>query len=128
MSSENKIISKISHRGGLTNTNNLRSPQDLLIAFIRGARNGMYYGGQVRFTHALVIAILFRPGTLSTKIKWIAQATWEHAWNLGRFVFVYKVVFTLLVRLFGHGYGVSSFIGGAVAARFSDGVNPTSVN
>jgi hypothetical protein len=30
-----------------------------LISAIRGFRNGLYYGGKVRFAHAIVMAILF---------------------------------------------------------------------
>ena len=30
-----------------------------VISAIRGLRNGLYYGGKVRFAHAIVMAILF---------------------------------------------------------------------
>lgn len=35
------------------------SHSNCLIAAIRGFRNGLYYGGKVRFAHAIVMAILF---------------------------------------------------------------------
>jgi peroxisomal membrane protein 4 len=30
-----------------------------VVSAIRGLRNGLYYGGKVRFAHAIVMAILF---------------------------------------------------------------------
>ena len=35
------------------------SHESCLIASVRGLRNGLYYGGKVRFAHAIVMAILF---------------------------------------------------------------------
>lgn len=64
-----------------------------LIAAIRGFRNGLYYGGKVRFAHAIVMAILFQSGVSPLeKLKNAVKLAWTHGRNLGSFVFVYKVV------------------------------------
>ena len=31
---------------------------------IKGMRNGIYYGGKIRFMHALVMTLLFKNGSL----------------------------------------------------------------
>lgn len=38
--------------------------QSCMMSSIKGLRNGIYYGGKIRFMHALVMTILFRKGTL----------------------------------------------------------------
>lgn len=40
-----------------------------MIAAVRGLRNGLYYGGKVRFAHAIVMALLFGQGTPLDKLK-----------------------------------------------------------
>jgi len=40
-----------------------------LLKIIRGLRNGMYYGGKVRFMHSLVIMILFGKGSIFKRLK-----------------------------------------------------------
>jgi peroxisomal membrane protein 4 len=65
----------------------------------RGLRNGVYYGGKVRLVHAIVMTLLFKKGTLMTKLKNIISLTFEHARNLGLYVFMYKSLVCILNRL-----------------------------
>ncbi|KAI1395373.1 peroxisomal membrane protein 4 [Hypoxylon fuscum] len=67
-----------------------------LLAVVKGARNGAVYGAKVRFPHALVMVILFRPGTLRQKLSLVLRATRTHARNLARFAFIYKLTCYLL--------------------------------
>ncbi|KAI2602349.1 peroxisomal membrane protein 4 [Hypoxylon sp. NC1633] len=62
-----------------------------LLAVAKGARNGAVYGAKVRFPHALVMVLLFRPGTAREKLSLVLRATRTHARNLARFAFVYKL-------------------------------------
>jgi len=72
-----------------------------LISAIRGFRNGLYYGGKVRFAHALVMAILFQSGVSPLqKLKTAVKLAWMHGRNLGSFVFVYKVALCVLQQVF----------------------------
>ena len=66
---------------------------------LRGLRNGLYYGGRIRVMHALVMTILFKKGTLKEKITNICELTFEHAKNLGLYVFLYKSLVCVLNRL-----------------------------
>ncbi|KAI5862198.1 peroxisomal membrane protein 4 [Durotheca rogersii] len=70
-----------------------------LLAVVKAARNGAVYGAKVRFPHALVMMVLFRPGTLREKLGLVYRATRTHAQNLARFAVVYKLVRFLLARL-----------------------------
>lgn len=40
-----------------------------ILRLVRGLRNGMYYGGKIRFMHSLVIMILFGKGNIFKRIK-----------------------------------------------------------
>lgn len=59
---------------------------------------GIVYGGRLRFSHALVMALLFRSGPWSKRWQSIFKATKEHALSLGSFVFIYKSMLYLLKR------------------------------
>ena len=63
-----------------------------IISAIRGARQGLYYGGKVRFAHSLVMQVLFGKGSLISKLKTSIELSWQHGRNLGVFVFIYKLV------------------------------------
>ena len=41
-----------------------------------GLRQGIYYGGKIRFFHALVMTFLFRPGSIKSKIITVIQLTY----------------------------------------------------
>lgn len=88
-----------------------------MIAAIRGFRNGLYYGGKVRFAHAIVMAILFQSGVSPLdKLKNAIKLAWTHGRNLGSFVFVYKVVQCVLQQLFKQNHPLFSFIAGVIGA------------
>ncbi|KAJ7293250.1 Tim17/Tim22/Tim23/Pmp24 family-domain-containing protein [Mycena rebaudengoi] len=59
-------------------------------AILKGARNGFVYGTKVRFPHALVMSILFGRGDWQSRIRVIFRATRTHAFNLAKFVTLYK--------------------------------------
>ena len=92
--------------------------QNCLISAIRGARQGLYYGGKVRFAHSLVMQVLFGSGTLASKLKTSIQLSWQHGRNLGVFVFIYKLIQCLLSRLYGKVIPLFSFIAGIIGAYF----------
>ncbi|KAG8530865.1 uncharacterized protein KY384_004222 [Bacidia gigantensis] len=68
------------------------------LALIKGARNGAVYGAKVRFPHALVMVMLFRSGSLRSKLALVLKATRQHARNLATFALVYKAMVALLLR------------------------------
>ncbi|EKM83436.1 hypothetical protein AGABI1DRAFT_110100 [Agaricus bisporus var. burnettii JB137-S8] len=61
------------------------------LAILKGARNGFVYGVKVRFPHALVMSILFGRGSWQDRAKVIFRATKQHAFNLAKFVSLYKI-------------------------------------
>ncbi|KAJ6627260.1 Tim17/Tim22/Tim23/Pmp24 family-domain-containing protein [Mycena sp. CBHHK59/15] len=67
------------------------------LAILKGARNGFVYGVKVRFPHALVMSILFGRGDWQTRARVIFRATKQHAFNLAKFVSLYKM-FMLIQR------------------------------
>jgi Peroxisomal membrane protein 24. len=107
-----------------SNTNQLPA---FWISTLRGLRNGIYYGGKVRFMHALVITILFKKGTLKDKASHIVQLTTEHAKNLGSYVFTFKALLYLLCRITGKrqkvNHLVSGFLSGYICFRQNTPVN-----
>ncbi|KAJ7102254.1 Tim17/Tim22/Tim23/Pmp24 family-domain-containing protein [Mycena belliarum] len=60
------------------------------LAVLKGARNGFVYGVKVRFPHALVMSILFGRGDWKSRVRLIFRATKQHAFNLAKFVSLYK--------------------------------------
>jgi peroxisomal membrane protein 4 len=89
------------------------------ISSLRGLRNGMYYGGKVRFVHALVMEILFSKGdSLKIKIQNVIKPTIEHSLNLGIFVFIYKSVVCILKRIFKTNSKLINFIAGLIGSYF----------
>ncbi|TFY82067.1 hypothetical protein EWM64_g1947 [Hericium alpestre] len=71
------------------------------LAILKGARNGFVYGTKVRFPHALIMAILFGRGDWQTRLKVIFRATKQHAFNLAKFVSLYKTFLLLQKKLNG---------------------------
>ena len=69
------------------------------LSVLKGWRNGAYYGGKVRFVHSLVMMLLFKPKTKANIIQ-IFKLTYEHAFNLGKFVAIYKLLVQILDKLF----------------------------
>ena len=110
----------------MSEPSNIVSPS-FFVSTLRGLRNGMYYGGKVRFTHALVMTLLFRKGPMKEKMKSIFQLTWQHARNLGCYVFLYKAIVYILNKLRGRTSKYHAFIGGVIAGYIIFR-NKTSVN
>jgi peroxisomal membrane protein 4 len=98
------------------------------ISALKGMRNGMYYGGKVRFVHSLVMTILFRKGPLKSKLLSIIKMTWEHARNLGIFVLVYKSLVCILRHIFKSRTPTFNFIAGFISAYFFLSREATAVN
>lgn len=108
------IMSKI-----LTSHGPLCEHESCIISSLRGLRNGLYYGGKIRFIHSLVMEILFPKGqTLIEKLKNIIKPTFEHATNLGLFVLIYKTLVCVLRRIFNTQNKICNFIAGVIGAYF----------
>ena len=88
------------------------------VSVVRGARNGFYYGARTRAMHSIVMAVLFKKGPLSTRLKWIMNNTWEHGRNLGGYVFIYKAVLIALMRMFGQRHPAMCFVAALVGSYF----------
>lgn len=89
-----------------------------LLEVIRSSRNGIVYGGKIRFSHALVINLLYRSGPLGPRLKLVLKATKEHSLVLAAFAVVYKSVLHVLLqdKVMGVGNaGASKFVAGAFA-------------
>lgn len=89
-----------------------------LLEVIRSSRNGIVYGGKIRFSHALVINLLYRSGPLGPRLKLVLKATKEHSLVLAAFAVAYKSVLHVLLqdKVMGVGNaGASKFVAGAFA-------------
>ncbi|KNZ57949.1 uncharacterized protein VP01_2033g3 [Puccinia sorghi] len=73
-----------------------------ILAILKGARNGLVYGAKIRFPHALVMTLIFQ-GDRSWKdrIKFVMNATRQHAFNLCKFVTIYKTALLLQRKMNG---------------------------
>ena len=99
----------------MSQAGNLSSPDpSFAVSTLRGLRNGLYYGGKVRFMHSLVMTLLFKKGDLKAKLLSIWTLTFEHAKNLGLYVLIYKSVIYLLKTLQGEPKKFHSFIAGCI--------------
>ncbi|KAK0473230.1 Tim17/Tim22/Tim23/Pmp24 family-domain-containing protein [Armillaria novae-zelandiae] len=91
------------------------------LAILKGARNGFVYGVKVRFPHALVMSILFGRGD-------IYRATKQHAFNLAKFVSIYKALLLLQRKANGgKERSADAFIAGLLGGYVVFG-NRTAVN
>lgn len=79
---------------------------------MKGLRNGIYYGGKVRLIHSLVMMILFK-SVSKGELKNILKLGFEHARNLGLFVFSYKLSCILLNKIWGE-KSLNHFLAGFV--------------
>ena len=61
-----------------------------LLSIIRASRNGIVYGGKLRFSHALTINLLYRSGPIVPRIKEAFLAAKDHAEVLAVFSILYK--------------------------------------
>lgn len=85
---------------------------DILLPPLKGLRNGLYYGSKVRLVHSFIMTLLFKDLTKSS-LKQILKMTLEHAKNLGKFVFLYKLMVALLQRLYKR-TSLNNFLSGLV--------------
>lgn len=87
-----------------------------ILEALRSSRNGVVYGGKIRFSHALVINLLYRSGPMGPRLKQVLKATKEHSLVLAAFAIVYKTVLNILrqEKLLGSKQGFSKLIAGAV--------------
>lgn len=88
-----------------------------LLEVIRLSRNGIVYGGKIRFSHALVINLLYRLGPMAPRLKQVLSATRQHATVLASFAIIYKTVVNILKQdnLLGPNMGRIKFIAGGLA-------------
>lgn len=68
-----------------------------LLEVLRSSRNGIVYGGKIRFSHALVINLLYRSGPLKPRLQQVLKATKNHAEVLAGFAIIYKFAVNVLV-------------------------------
>uniref|UniRef100_A0A803SXY1 Peroxisomal membrane protein 4 n=1 Tax=Anolis carolinensis TaxID=28377 RepID=A0A803SXY1_ANOCA len=81
------------------------------------------YGAKIRAPHALVMTFLFRNGSLQEKLKAIFWATYTHSRNLAYFVFTYKGLMALQLRMQGKKIPVHSFLAACVGGWLVFGEN-----
>lgn len=88
-----------------------------LLEIIRSSRNGIVYGGKIRFSHALVINLLYRLGPLKPRLKLVFKATKDHSLVLALFAVIYKCALNILKQdsFIGSNSSVVKFIAGALA-------------
>jgi len=72
-----------------------------LFAILKGARNGFVYGVKVRFPHAVVMSILFGKGDWQSRLRVIYRTTRQHAFNLAKFVAIYKTLMLIQRKVNG---------------------------
>lgn len=88
-----------------------------LLEVIRSARNGIVYGGKIRFSHALVINLLYRSGPLKPRFQQVLMATRDHAKVLAVFAIIYKSLVNLLRKdqfIGSDQLGLIKFLAGAL--------------
>jgi len=85
------------------------------LAILKGARNGFVYGVKVRFPHALVMSILFGRGDWKSRLRVIYRATRQHAFNLAKFVSIYKTLLLLQKKINGgKERNIDTFVAGLI--------------
>lgn len=97
-------------------TNPLYRP---ILEIIRSARNGIVYGGKIRFSHALVINLLYRSGPIKPRLIEVLKATRSHAEVLAVFAVIYKFALSILVNdqvLGSNSRTLSKFIAGSFSS------------
>ena len=84
----------------------------------QGLSNGISYGAKVRFTHSVVMSILFSSGSLCQQFLKILKNTKDHSLQLGSFVFLFKSIVCILTNLrqksSSLNHAISGFIAGIV--------------
>ena len=70
------------------NVNHHQSVISSTFEVLKSARNGIVYGGKLRFLHALVINLLYRSGPIVPRLKSVLEATKDHAQVLAAFAII----------------------------------------
>lgn len=87
-----------------------------IFQIIRSMRNGIVYGGRLRFAHALVIQLLFRRTVpLDKRLSLAFRQAKDHGTILASFALIYKVLMLALKELNG-GAPINEFISGFFGA------------
>lgn len=88
-----------------------------LLEIFRSSRNGFVYGGKIRFSHALVINLLYRLGPLKPRLRLVFRATKDHSLVLALFAIIFKIAVKILKQdaFIGSNTSVVKFIAGALA-------------
>ena len=90
-----------------------------IISGIRGLRNGLYYGGKVRFAHSIVMSLLFQKNVpILDRLRLAIKLSWQHGRNLGTFVLIYKLTQCALYQFFDKQHSGFAFLAGMVGAFF----------
>ncbi|CAK7893850.1 hypothetical protein CAAN1_02S08812 [[Candida] anglica] len=86
-----------------------------ILEILRSSRNGIVYGGKLRFSHALVINLLYRSGPLRPRLESVIKATKDHAQVLAAFAIIYKGACKILEQdlVLGKNSGLIKFLAGA---------------
>jgi len=83
---------------------------------IKSLRNGVVYGGRLRFAHALVIQLLFRRSVpLEKRLKLVFRQAKDHGTILAAYALVYKLLMFALKNL-NNGAPINEFISGFIGA------------
>ena len=67
---------------------------------LKGIYTGFHYGAKVRVAHAFVMSLIFRDGSILSKLQWAVKMAANHGGLLGIFVFFYKGLSSLLRNAF----------------------------
>ncbi|CAG9319366.1 unnamed protein product [Blepharisma stoltei] len=86
-----------------------------VLSSLKGLSNGLSYGAKVRFTHSLVIALLFGRQPWIKRVQQIISNTIEHSTRLGLYVFLYKTILCIVTRIRKVRTPINSAIAGAIA-------------
>lgn len=86
-----------------------------MLAALRGLSQGVAYGAKVRFTHSIVMAILFSKEPWPRRMQNILKNAYNHGKLLGTYVFLYKSIQCIVTRARGGKQPVNSLLAGGIA-------------
>ncbi|CEP22780.1 PMP4 [Cyberlindnera jadinii] len=86
-----------------------------LLQVVKSMRNGLIYGGKLRFAHTLVMQFIFkRHSPLSSKLSAVVKMARAHGTILAVYAFIYRAVLMALKRVSGREAPIHEFISGAI--------------
>lgn len=87
-----------------------------LLQIVKSMRNGLVYGGKLRFAHTLVMQALFKRGTpISKRITAVLRMTRAHGGILAVYALCYRVLILLFESVHGESLPSHEFITGALS-------------